>query len=125
MVRLGLYRLAEHGYEALTSETKRKFDAYARGVNAWLDSRSGLLPPEFLLLRFEPEPWTPADSLVWLKLMALRLSSDQRNELLRARLGRRLSQQQLHDLWPEIASGTPTTLAMASGLACTRPWRRC
>ena len=111
MRTLGLYRLAQREYASLGSETKRNFDAYARGVNAWLTSPSGLLPPEFLLLRFEPERWTPADSLVWLKLMALRLSADHGTELLRARLHERLSEQQLHDLWPGYPSDAPTTLA--------------
>jgi penicillin G amidase len=111
MRTLGLHRLAERDYAALSSETKRKFDAYARGVNAWLTARSGLLPPEFLLLRFEPEPWTPADSLIWLKLMALRLSGNRHEELLRARLAERLTPQQLRDLWPEDPPDAPTTLA--------------
>ena len=58
---LGLYRLAERDYAALSDDTRRVFDAYARGVNAWLSARTGILSPEFLLLWFEPQPWTPAD----------------------------------------------------------------
>jgi penicillin G amidase len=114
MRTLGLYRLAERVYAALSSETQRRFDAYARGVNAWLATRAGSLPPEFLLLRLEPQPWTPVDSLVWLKLMALRLSSDRRSELLRARLADRLTPQQLRDLWLDDPPGAPTTLAAAA-----------
>ena len=34
------------------------------------------------------EPWAPADTIVWGKLMAIRLSTDWRDELLRARIVR-------------------------------------
>src|SRR5512147_2521069 len=113
MRTLGLYRLAERDYAALSGDTRRVFDAYARGVNAWLAARTGALSPEFLLLWFAPQPWTPADSLVWLKLMALRLSSDRRDELLRARLAERLTPRQLRELWPADPPDAPTTLAAA------------
>ena len=70
---LGLYRLAEANYEQLSPEVREAYDAYAAGVNAWLRARSGALPLEFLLLGVEPEPWRPADSLVWGRLMAIGL----------------------------------------------------
>ncbi len=41
------------------------------------------LPPEFTLLRFEPEPWTGADVVVWQKMMAWDLSANYSFELLR------------------------------------------
>ena len=118
MRTLGLYHLAERDYAALSGDTRRVFDAYAQGVNAWLAARAGSLPPEFLLLWFEPQPWTPADSLVWMKLMALRLSSDRRDELLRARLAERLTPRQLRELWPDDPPDAPTTAgdAAAPGL---------
>src|SRR5216684_1861143 len=70
---LGIYRLAEAELPLLSPPVRRGIEAYTAGVNAFLASRSGALPPEFLLLRFAPEPWRPADSLVWGKLMDLLL----------------------------------------------------
>lgn len=114
MRTLGLYRLAQDEYPRLDPQTRRLFDAYAAGVNGWLrHHRLRPLPPEFLILRTQPEPWTPADSLVWLKLMALRLSSDWRAELFRAELAKRLSPQQIGDLWP-MAPDTPATFGDTS-----------
>ena len=49
--------------------------------------------------------------MVWLKLMALRLSGNRYKELLRARLAERLSPEQLRDLWPEDPADAPATLA--------------
>ena len=86
-------------------------EAYAAGVNAFLATRRGALPPEFLLLRFAPEPWRPADSLVWGKLMDLQLAGNYRGELLRARLARTLSPEDLAFLYPEYPKDAPTTLA--------------
>ena len=109
MRTLGLYDLAKRQYPRLSERSRALLEAYARGVNAWLEGRAGALPPEYTVLGVGPEPWTVADSLVWLKLMALRLSVDQRDELLRARLARRLSPEQLAALWPQDTDG-PTTI---------------
>lgn len=111
MRTFGFHRLAEASYAALAPEVQRALDAYAAGVNAWLSNRSGPLPIEFQLLGYTPEPWTPADSLVWGKLMAYQLSSNYRAELLLARLIQRLSPRQVRDLFPETPPDAPTTLA--------------
>ena len=107
----GLYHLAEAELPLLSPEMRQGLNAYTAGVNAFLATRGGALPPEFLLLRFTPEPWHPADSLVWGKLMDLELAGNYRNELLRARLVRTLSADQLGFLYPEYPKDAPTTLA--------------
>jgi penicillin amidase len=107
---LGLYRLAEAEFASLSDPVRRGLASYAAGVNAFLATRSGALPPEFLLLRCDPEPWRPADSLVWGKLMDLQLAGNYRGELLRARLARTLSPEELGFLYPEYPDGAPTTL---------------
>src|SRR5437660_10539275 len=90
---------------------ERALDAYAAGVNAFLQSRPGALPPEFLLLGFTPEPWRPADSLIWGKLMALQVGGNYRGELLRARMARTISANDLAVLFPEYPKDARTTLA--------------
>ena len=111
---LGLYRFAEAILETTSPEVRVALEAYAAGVNAWLATRSGLLPPEFILLRFEPEPWRPADSLVWSRLMALRLGRNWKTELLRARLAGKVPPKSLDELWPGDPPGAPVTLASAT-----------
>src|SRR3546814_9542239 len=88
---LGFRQLAEANLEHLSGETKTALQAYAEGVNAFLTERSGPLPLEFQILRYEPEPWSPADSLLWGRLMALRLSENWRDELSRPLLAGRFS----------------------------------
>jgi penicillin G amidase len=118
MRTLGLYRRAAASLAHLAPATQARLEAYAAGVNAYLATRTGPLPLEFLILRHhEVEPWSPADSLVWLRVMALDLSVNYRDELLRARLARRLSEEQIADIWPDYPEGAPITLVeLARGL---------
>ncbi len=104
---LGVYRIAERNFAMLSPRVQAIYEAYAAGVNAYLESRSGPLPPEFVLLGHEPEPWRPADSLVWLKMMAWDLGDNFQDELLRARLAKRLDPAQLQDLWPPYLGEVP------------------
>ncbi|MFO7777414.1 MAG: penicillin acylase family protein [Nitriliruptoraceae bacterium] len=90
---LGWRRVAEAELELLAPETTRMLEAYAEGVNAWTEGRTGSqLSLEHALLPlsgpsgYVPEPWTPADSVAWLKAMAWDLRSNLEDELLRARL---------------------------------------
>ncbi len=107
---LGLYRAAAAEIAFLSPAVARAFAAYAAGVNAWLAARRGALPPEFPLLRFSPEPWHAADSLVWGKLINLQLAGNFRGELLRARLARTIPAADLAVLYPEYPKDAPTTL---------------
>ncbi len=112
MRTLGLYRVAEENVKHLSEETREALESYAAGVNAFLSRRPGALPPEFALLRYKPERWKPADSIVWGRLMALTLSDNMRHEILRARLAKHVTPQQLNDLYPGgPRRDAPVTLA--------------
>jgi penicillin G amidase len=108
---LGLYRAAAQEIPFLSAAVNRALAAYAAGVNAFLAVRRGALPPEFLLLHFSPQPWQPADSLAWGKLMALQIGGNYRGELLRASMARSISPADLAFLYPDYPKDGPTTLA--------------
>lgn len=97
---LGIRQVAEATFGNLNLETQTALSAYANGVNTYLKLRSGPLPPEFLLVGVTPEPWTPADSIGWLKMMAWDLSANWSKEILRARLAQKLSPEQIADIMP-------------------------
>jgi len=119
---LGLYRLAEAQYQAADAEARSVLVAYAEGVNAYLENRSlRALPPEFLALRFRPEPWRPADSLVWARIMAMRLSKNLYDELLRLRLARTLPPERIDELWPDDPADGPLTLPPPDQATALRP----
>lgn len=116
MRTLGLYRLAEAQLENLRPETRAALTAYSAGVNAFLETRSGPLPLEFQILRYSPELWQPADSLVWGRIMAMQLSGNWRMELLRAKLLKHLDPADVAFLWPGNPGDAPTTITAAAEL---------
>lgn len=119
---LGLYRLATSTLAALDAETLAALDAYAAGVNAWLADDGQWLPPALLALGVTPEPWRPADSLVWQRLMALRLAGNWPDEILRLRLlDAGLPAERVAALWPEGPPGAPVSLPAAVREAALPP----
>ena len=106
---LGFHRLVGEQFRRLREPVRRALKSYAAGVNAWLKTHGGALPPEFLLLGYAPEPWRPADSLFWGKLMALDISGNWRHELLRARLARHLPAERIDELFPPYPDDGPVT----------------
>jgi len=97
---LGFADRAASAWDKLDTDTRAALQAYADGVNAYLSTHKGALPPEFLIVGITPEPWSPVDTLVWQKMMWLSLSGNMRQELARARLLTKLTPDQLHSLYP-------------------------
>ena len=110
MRTLGLYRAAQAQYALLSPELRAVYDAYAAGVNAYLATRRGPLPPEYVLLHLGAAPWTPVDSLAWGKIMDLQLTANYRQELLRQRLAQRLKPEDLAVLYPGYDAKAPVVL---------------
>ncbi|HYW13181.1 MAG TPA: penicillin acylase family protein [Longimicrobium sp.] len=67
---VGMGHAAAETERRLDPETRAMLQAYADGVNAWIEDHPGPLPPEFLVLRFKPEPWTVRNSIAIGKIMA-------------------------------------------------------
>jgi len=106
---LGLYKLAQSSFDAMSPDAQSYFQAYADGVNAWLQTHQNALPPEFLLLHTTPEPWQAADSVVWGKLMALELGHNYHLEMLRAEVAGKIPPEQMEWIFPMPPPGTPIT----------------
>jgi penicillin G amidase len=73
-------------------------EAYADGVNAAIEGER--LPLEFELLGYEPEPWTPADSMLMEKQISWTLTGSF-GELRRALVADRLGEGVRDELFPE------------------------
>jgi len=103
---LGWRRVAEQELALLSPETIGYLQAYAAGVNAYLADHAGSsLSLEYAVLDlqnagYEPEPWTPVDSLSWLKAMAWNLSGNMDAEIQRVVYSVYLSDAQIADLDP-------------------------
>ncbi len=110
---IGIARTAQSIYQNLDAEHRDLLDAYAAGVNAYLNKRGGPLPPEFFLTRApKPEPWTPADSIGWSLMMAWDLARySYTRELRRLQLAQRFSVAEINDFYPPYRGDSPPATA--------------
>ena len=61
---LGLRAAAKKSLATTNPRDRGYFEAYARGVNAYIVTHADRLPIEFRLLKYSPKPWQPEDSVV-------------------------------------------------------------
>lgn len=81
---VGFGRAAASAWRHMSADARGDTNAYVAGINAFIVAHRGrALPPEFALLRFEPEPWSGEDVLVWVKMMAWDLGANYSSELFR------------------------------------------
>ena len=119
--RLDLYNLAQQSVDAQDSATIAMLNAYAAGVNARLvqinKQALGRGAPEMFIFDVPVAPWTPADSLAILKVMALQLSDHLQTEVLRARLSMLLPDaRRLADILPDAPGSGVGALPAYSSL---------
>ena len=91
---------ADRAVGALPPEQLHYLELYARGVNASMELQRSHLPLEFRVLRYQPAPWTPRDSI----LIGLSMFEDLTNafpvKLSREAIASHLSPDLVADLYP-------------------------
>ena len=114
---LGWHRIAEQEYAAADPDTKALLDAYAAGVNAYLNTHSAAdISLEYSVLSlsglsgYKPEPWTPADTLAWGKAMAWDLGGNLDDEIERAILNNAIGPDKTNFYLPTYPSDHPVIL---------------
>jgi penicillin G amidase len=107
---LGLWRTAKKNAESLDPLVRSALQAYADGVNAFIESHRGSLPIEFDMLRFEPEPWTVGQSLVVSRLMAWELNFSRWTDILMGVLTQKFGEERAREVFPNWPSGAPFIL---------------
>src|SRR5256885_4764617 len=85
--RYGFAGVCEAEVAQATPQARAGLEAYARGVNAYMESLDAKsLPPEFQILQYQPRAWTPSDSLLIVKLFAEDLNSTWETDIMREAL---------------------------------------
>ncbi|GAA4078854.1 penicillin acylase family protein [Nocardioides kongjuensis] len=103
---LGWREVAEKEVAMLRPATRSALDAYAEGVNAYLEGRStSEMSLEYALLGitgldYQPEQWTAVDSVAWLKAMAWDLRGNLDEEIGRAIATATVGEDRAQDLYP-------------------------
>ncbi len=100
----GFSRAAERDVTLLDPETQKVMEAYARGVNKFIEQHQTSLPLEFSLLRYKPRPWQPSDTLVISGYMYRTLTDTWERELNRAKVTERVGADRAKDLFSEEAA---------------------
>lgn len=105
--QLRMKRIAERWAGLLPDAQRRRLAAYARGVNHYIETRSGKLPPEFTLLGYAPRPWTVADSLLCALQMNRTLSGNWENDLLKSKMAAAGDRALVEQLFPARIGDEP------------------
>ena len=61
---LGLRATAKKSLEMASPRDRGYYEAYARGINAYIGTHGSKLPIEFRILHYAPKPWQAEDSIV-------------------------------------------------------------
>src|SRR5271170_3621347 len=99
---LQLRAAADRAIAALPPDQLHLLEQYAAGVNAAMALQRAHLPLEFRLLRYEPAPWTPRDTLLIGLVMFQDLTTSFPTELNREALTARLPPHLVGDLYPVV-----------------------
>src|SRR5665213_2089651 len=84
--RMRIRRIAEQVYTTMTEADKSAMQAYARGVNAYIESHRGRYGVEFTLLGYDPRPWSVVDSLLAGLHMFRTLTNQWKNKLVKRQM---------------------------------------
>ena len=101
---LGFGRAAERDVSQMDPSSRTLMEAYARGINRFIEQHGDQLPIEFSLLKYKPQPWQASDSLVIAGYMYQTLTNTWEEELNRAKVTERVGWERARDLFsPEAA----------------------
>ncbi|PRD41520.1 penicillin acylase family protein [Phyllobacterium phragmitis] len=109
------YGAAAASFNVLNEADRRTVEAYARGVNAFIEQNArpfaSKFAPEFVMLNRRPEPWQATDVVATVKMMPVTLAANINEEMERlkfARLG--MSNAEINDLLPPLREDRPPSL---------------
>ncbi|HEY5891292.1 MAG TPA: penicillin acylase family protein [Acidimicrobiia bacterium] len=104
---------AEVELEMMSEQARNILEWYSAGINAYLvDHQGASLSLEYAILPlsapgYEPEPWSPVDTLTWAKVMSWDLSGNFSDEVSRSVLAETLTVEQVEQLFPPYPDNHP------------------
>ena len=117
-VTLGLRAAAQAEWERAAPQVRTALERYAAGVNAVASSLNGRQRAlEFQILRFNPAPWEPIDSLAIGRLLTWRLAENHHAELVRGALARKFDAESALLLTGRYPANAPAILDGAPRVA--------
>jgi len=120
---LGFHQVSERALAELSREARAPLTAYANGVNAFIANHQHRLPIEFLLLMYQPRPWTEVDSLGVALNMAKMLNTTWGMDLMRERLRAKLGHELFADVLPDHSSLDEPVAELPPGTKVAPQWK--
>src|SRR5574341_229563 len=107
---LGIRKAAEASLRLLSEADRQRLRSYCDGINGYIERCGKKLPWEFRLLRHQPEPWRPEDTLTITKGFAFLLSTALYTRLNLIALAAKLEHEpgKLQSLMPAYPDDAPT-----------------
>lgn len=96
---LNLNARAEKDIPYLSKPAITALESYRNGINDFVASNP-TLPVEFQILGIKPDKWKISDSLAWIKVLALNLGGNYKDEINRLVVSQYLNEEQLAELAP-------------------------
>jgi penicillin amidase len=97
---LQLNEAADRSLQTMPADQLHQLQAYAHGVNAFIEAHPDSLPLEFHVLHYSPRPWSPRDSLLVGLVLSEELSNSFPQKLNREELVQHLPAALVPDLYP-------------------------
>ncbi|MGA6925030.1 MAG: penicillin acylase family protein [Desulfosarcina sp.] len=97
---IGIYRQAAAHAGILEPQTRRFFQNYVDGINAYIHTGTDSFPIEFKLAGLRPEPWSVADSLAILYTMSWDTSANLKTEIIAQMLVEKLGRSKAVEIFP-------------------------
>jgi penicillin G amidase len=107
---IGFKRISQEILRAMPKPTRSALEAYARGVNAFIESHHGRLPMEFDALDYEPEPWTPLHSVLVSRLLGWELNTSFWTDVVYAAIREKVDSLRFDEILPSYPSDAPTLI---------------
>jgi len=94
-------------YKKLSPEGRDSLEAFAKGVNCFLETNAAPFPVEFKILDYTPEPWSIYDSLAVMLYMDWTMNYAFKTELLHAVIIDRVGEELARELFIDYPTGFP------------------
>jgi len=107
----GFHRLARRLAENLSPDSRRMLEAYAEGVNAFIDENNSRLPLEFSILQYKPEHWKIEDSIGFVRLMAFNLCYAWFFEPALGKVAEQYGLPMAMEIFPAVLENTPSIVS--------------
>ena len=104
---IGIKRSCESLIDSLYPFEKEILESYSEGVNAFIEKKKGLLPFEFLILRYFPEKWRPVNSIEIGKLIAWGLNFSFKGDMLFTEIKNKKGEEILKKIIPSYPFDAP------------------